>query len=148
MVSCLSDTNSSLSEDMLLPFNYAGPPNKGMSILFNPLNLDLIIWLALMNSVLSVMMWAEAGKLFMRLVLGSCVSTTDKRRMFLDWPITPRGGWETHGAELSVPVQKPVWRADLLPTPAFLSKPSQDLHWHKRNQCLFLYATWLLIKVT
>lgn len=56
MVSCLKDTHTSFSTDMPLPGNYAGVPHKRMSRFFNPLNLDLFIQLALMNTLSSVMM--------------------------------------------------------------------------------------------
>lgn len=140
MVSCLNDTNTSFFKDMPLPHNCACPPNKRMSTLLNPLNLDVItdfLWCPACHDVSrSLKILCETG------FLPSCFYHGQEK----DVPglaYCSKGRDGRHGAEMSVPIQAPSGAASLMTALTCLSEPHQDQQRYRRNQRLFSYATWL-----
>lgn len=131
-------------KDMPSPHNCACPPNKRMRILLNPLNLDLItdfLWCTACHHVTrSLKILCETGFLLSCFYHGQGKDVPGLAHC-------SKGRDGRHGAEISVPIQAPSGAAGLMPTLTYLSEPHQDQDWYRRNQCLFLNATWLLMKV-
>lgn len=128
-----------------------------MSVLLDPLNLDLIIWLALANKMSSVMMQTELENYLQDWVYAFVLLSLPRRGCSRAGPLLPREGRETSGRDLSNPIQAQLTPCQLphvyesqtnITGPTSWAWPgSAEMHWHMRHKCWFVYATWQLRKV-